>query len=93
LRLHKQLMISGRLPQLHLAVLSGCFRGDLREVAVRDRNDLDAAVLGYPVRQNHRIGAQRFTDEPERFATRGTDEFADVHLPPDELALTLICCG
>ena len=74
-------------------MLGGGFRGDLREIAIRNRDDLDAAVFGCPVRQHDRIGAQCLTDEPKRVATCGTDEFADVHLPPDELALTLICCG
>ena len=74
-------------------MFGGGFRRDLRQIAIRNRDDLDAAVFGYPVRQHDRIGTQCFTDEPKRLATRGTDEFADVHLPPDELALTLICCG
>ena len=63
-------------------MLGGGFRGDLREIAVSDRDDLDAAVFGYPVRQHDRIGTQCFTDEPKRFTTRGTDEFADVQFIP-----------
>src|SRR5580698_722520 len=75
----------------------GTFAGgggrNIRQVVIGNRNDLYAAVLDRAVRQHHGIGAEGFTHETKSFTTCGADKFANVHLPPDELALTLICCG